>query len=148
MGANSFWAEATGRTADEAFRCAVEQARYEYGHRGYTGSIAEKHEFALLRVSKAELLRWLDQEIRQIRAQKREYVGFDQERVVAGLMAKRATVASGGEPTPVEFAQIVSNLFNGPGSDKWGPAAAVQLSLMPGDSPGCKRFAFFGLASS
>jgi hypothetical protein len=34
--------------AKEAFRVAVEQALYDYGHAGYTGSIAEFTEFKLI----------------------------------------------------------------------------------------------------
>jgi hypothetical protein len=36
-------------TADQAFDLATEQARYDYGHAGYTGTIAEKHDFILLK---------------------------------------------------------------------------------------------------
>jgi len=42
MGANDFYDIVFGKTLDEAFRSAVEQALYDYGHAGYTGSIAEK----------------------------------------------------------------------------------------------------------
>lgn len=42
MGATNFYTEANGATLSEAFRNAVDNAHYEYGHRGYTGSIAEK----------------------------------------------------------------------------------------------------------
>jgi hypothetical protein len=35
-------------SAKEAFRSAVDQARYEYGHGGYTGTIAEKGEFVMI----------------------------------------------------------------------------------------------------
>ena len=45
MGANTFSVTAKGKTAKDAFTAAVEQAQYDYGHRGYTGSIAEKHAF-------------------------------------------------------------------------------------------------------
>ncbi|MFI7641865.1 hypothetical protein [Nonomuraea sp. NPDC049400] len=37
-----------GATAKEAFDAAVEQARYDYGHRGYTGTIAEKDDFVIV----------------------------------------------------------------------------------------------------
>ena len=33
---------------DEAFRLAVAAARYEHGHGGYTGTIAEKHSFKIV----------------------------------------------------------------------------------------------------
>lgn len=34
-----------GITAKQAFKEAQEEARYDYGHRGYTGTIAEKMKF-------------------------------------------------------------------------------------------------------
>lgn len=49
MGATNFVTKAKGKTAEEAFRSAVEEARYEYGHGGYTGTIAEKHDFIMIR---------------------------------------------------------------------------------------------------
>ncbi|MFJ9521262.1 hypothetical protein ACIRPK_23805 [Kitasatospora sp. NPDC101801] len=42
MGAYDFTTYQTGTDASQAFRDAVEQAQYEYGHGGYTGTIAEK----------------------------------------------------------------------------------------------------------
>ncbi|MEU7863935.1 hypothetical protein [Nonomuraea sp. NPDC049141] len=37
-----------GATAEGAFDAAVEQARYDYGRRGYTGTIAEKDDFVIV----------------------------------------------------------------------------------------------------
>ena len=48
MGASEFITRGRGKTAAEAFRAAVEEARYEDGHGGYTGTIAEKHEFKIV----------------------------------------------------------------------------------------------------
>lgn len=48
MGANWFWTSSYGHTAQEAFDTAVEDAKYEFGHGGYTGSIAEKGHFTVL----------------------------------------------------------------------------------------------------
>jgi len=45
MGAESFVEHARGKTAEAAFEAAVQEALYDYGHAGYTGTIAEKHEF-------------------------------------------------------------------------------------------------------
>lgn len=45
MGANTFITEARGSTAQEAFDSAVAAAQYDHGHGGYTGTIAEKHDF-------------------------------------------------------------------------------------------------------
>jgi hypothetical protein len=50
MGAVDFYARAKGRTAKEAFLNAQDEARYEYGHGGYTGTIAEKRGFRMISV--------------------------------------------------------------------------------------------------
>jgi hypothetical protein len=50
MGANSFIEKSTGVNAKEAFNSAVEEAQYDHGHSGYTGTIAEKHEFVVIDV--------------------------------------------------------------------------------------------------
>lgn len=48
MGAADFTVLAEGASAEEAFRSAVDEARYLYGHGGYTGTIAEKGEFRVI----------------------------------------------------------------------------------------------------
>jgi len=48
MGAEQFVIRVAALTADAAFRKAREHALYEYGHRGYTGTIAEKSSFDLV----------------------------------------------------------------------------------------------------
>lgn len=45
MGAEVFMVEASGKTAEEAFRKAYDDACYWSGHGGYTGTIAEKDDF-------------------------------------------------------------------------------------------------------
>lgn len=48
MGASDFFDRAKRsnyKNIKEAFNSIVEEARYEYGHGGYTGTIAEKSEF-------------------------------------------------------------------------------------------------------
>jgi hypothetical protein len=45
MGAEEFETTGIGDTAGKAFSNAVGEARYEYGHGGYTGTIAEKSDF-------------------------------------------------------------------------------------------------------
>ncbi len=47
MGACDFQVTVKAKTAQEAFRKAVDDALYECGHGGYSGTIAEKHEFVL-----------------------------------------------------------------------------------------------------
>ncbi len=48
MGAEEFESRAAGKDAAEAFAAAVKQAQWDYGHAGYTGTIAEKRTFALV----------------------------------------------------------------------------------------------------
>ena len=48
MGACDFYAVANGANAKEAFDRATSDARYERGHGGYTGTIAEKREFVMI----------------------------------------------------------------------------------------------------
>lgn len=48
MGADVFFVNASGKTAREAFDEAVRRARYEHGHGGYSGTIAEKGSFTMI----------------------------------------------------------------------------------------------------
>ena len=48
MGASDFWTTSKGKTAAEAFRNARQEAISEECNGGYTGTIAEKHDFKLL----------------------------------------------------------------------------------------------------
>lgn len=48
MGAQTFAERGVGKTAKEAFLAAREQALYDEGHNGYTGTIAEKSSFTLI----------------------------------------------------------------------------------------------------
>ena len=48
MGAQDFCKFSAASTADDAFKAAVEDAKYNYGNSGYTGTIAEKRSFVLI----------------------------------------------------------------------------------------------------
>lgn len=48
MGAYEFEVKAYGKNAQEAFNSAVSDAQYEFGHGGYSGTIAEKHDFVMI----------------------------------------------------------------------------------------------------
>lgn len=49
MGAATFYQKARGKTAQEAFSQAVRDAKHAYGHAGYTGTIAEKGSFVMIK---------------------------------------------------------------------------------------------------
>jgi len=60
MGATTFINTVNGATLQEAFADAVKQAQYDYGHAGYTGTIAEKNVVTLIQrgpVPKREAIR-------------------------------------------------------------------------------------------
>ncbi|MFF4924303.1 hypothetical protein ACFY4B_27275 [Kitasatospora sp. NPDC001261] len=48
MGAVDFTAYQDGTDAAKAFRDAIEEARYQYGNRPYTGTLAEKDDFQVI----------------------------------------------------------------------------------------------------
>lgn len=48
MGAQVFSSTASGKDAKEAFTNAVQQAQYDYGHAGYSGTIAEKDSYVIV----------------------------------------------------------------------------------------------------
>lgn len=55
MGGETFEVYRRGLLMDIAFQEAVEEARYEYGHGGYSGSIAEKDSVAAIDLVPREL---------------------------------------------------------------------------------------------
>jgi len=48
MGATTFYTVSVGKNAKDAFQKAREKAQYDYGHSGYTGTIAEKDSFVMI----------------------------------------------------------------------------------------------------
>lgn len=98
MGANTFQTSSIAKTAREAFAYAVQNARHEYGHRGYTGTIAEVSEFAMVDVP------------RIIRENLR---AADPQRRADARTALRGFVAD----------LLESDRF----SSKWGPCACLDL---------------------
>jgi hypothetical protein len=47
MGAEQFFTTSSGKTAKAAFKSAVDDALYDHGHSGYSGTIAEKQDFIM-----------------------------------------------------------------------------------------------------
>lgn len=54
MGANQFRNRVSATTSPAAFEKAVTAARYEHGHGGYTGTIAEKSSFKMVTPDEGE----------------------------------------------------------------------------------------------
>ena len=54
MGAEVFFTNWSAETAKDAFREATEQACYDFGHAGYSGTIAEKDGFVVIPLPEGE----------------------------------------------------------------------------------------------
>ena len=119
MGATNFETVSLGKDAGDAFRSAVADARHEYGHGGYTGTIAEKDGFTVFGlpagVTARELMGWV-------------------EKACYSIMP---------EGLPAEHRALVMEMA-GVYNDKWGPAVCLELSRDPG---GVGTFLFAGFAS-
>lgn len=61
MGANQFINKKSAKTAVEAFRALVEEARCDSGHSGYTGTIAEKDDFRMVSAGATPTLEFVEQ---------------------------------------------------------------------------------------
>ena len=137
MGAEEFFQVEAGKDAREAFNRAVEQAQWEHGHGGYSGTLAEKGSFIELRVpSGVEPATFAN----MVSAY---WPGSD------GSFTDPSPESCGGtwnqklNATFTELSDTDKNAVRKAYQaiqDKWGPAGCIDL----GDG----RFAFLGWASS
>lgn len=118
MGGTNFGCYAEGKTPEEAKQKAVQQAEYDYGHSGYTGTIAEKG---------CCKLREFELEPGQLK---------QMQQSANPLWVELEAVISSRE------------LLDHPAiEDKWdGDIGFFRLGA--GEEPGTERFYFFGMASS
>jgi len=73
MGAHNFHASVYGETADEAYKDAVDEALFEYGHQRYNGTISTTHGFVLIPLNEGETVDdWAHRVIDDKRVQKWE----------------------------------------------------------------------------
>jgi hypothetical protein len=134
MGATAFTDRASGKTADEAYRHAVDQALYWNGHGGYTGTIAEKDGFVIydlpvlppLDESYAALGRgWMSDPLQRYANALGSQPAYDTEDSVypvirQGARDRKFLVERLGERKFKEIADTYD--------EKWGPAVAIRLS--------------------
>ncbi len=103
MGANTFETKAKGKTSELAFRAAVDGAAWDYGHGGYTGTIAEKHSFVLIRDTPQSIAAKLPANEEELR-----------HRLFSGdVTAIPEALICLGDPRI---------------NDKWGPAGCVEVT--------------------
>jgi hypothetical protein len=136
MGANSFDVQGKGRSADVVFRRLVEDARHEHGHGGYTGSIAEKHDFVVIAAPSEDVRKQIHANMvnrvnRGIEWQKSRPPSEYQQKELAGAEARLATLLA-TDPSRIpnimeEYATFLMNVNDARVSDKWGPAGCVCI---------------------
>ena len=150
MGADTFVVVAYGRTADEAFGEAVRSAQYESGHGGYTGTIAEKHDFVVIPGNGREAIelakRRIEQSKRRLkeaRAKKDRWEVEDARAELVRLREFKKTLRI--RMKAGDLAHALIELQDPRIDDKWGPAGCVDLTPRLKRK---KRFLFFGWASS
>lgn len=122
MGADHFTTIALGKTVSEAFSKAQRDAAYEYGHGGYTGTIAEKDGFVTITVPKgttAEKLIAKGHEAAWAWEQAKYREGYKPK--ATERAAWKYLVAKLGEYDAERFMELAHG-------DKWGPALALEVT--------------------
>lgn len=141
MGAQEFSVIQTGRTAQDAFTKARDRALYDWGHAGYTGTIAEKDGFKVMGQLSSRYLDYLEVYLdrtedwyRSTRKNKRRYPKGVPESIA---------------PMLIRAVELYV--------DKWGPAVCFEITgakakeikeAMGRKGTWDKVFWFGGLASS
>jgi hypothetical protein len=145
MGGTNFHCEGKGKTADEAYSAAVQEALYWSGHGGYTGTIAEKSGFVVFTLPKGKDANWLERAIS-------EYEFANDGATYPAWTGDRAEWAKREREyeTAINAARAKTELAKTVGTqeaermlvcycDKWGPAVCVKT--------GPDTWVFFGIAS-
>lgn len=139
MGAESFNIRAVGYTAAEAFDAAREHAQWDYGHSGYTGTIAEKDAFVMVPVP-ATMPTITDEHIRDKCLSNRRDLNLPRLSLVGHWIEEKLDPHPPRPMTIYEYADHLNDDNESPVNDKWGPAGCFQLSK--------NEWLFFGWASS
>jgi hypothetical protein len=146
MGASQFIDLGKGKSIEDAFRKAVEDAKWEFGHGGYTGTIAEKTGYKICYigdVGRARRQAYLDavevsmtwSDMRNDSADKvtNAYKGYRQYR--------KKTITRKGVLEKKGFnIEQMADQWDKDGDDKWGPCLGIRV----GQS---NQYIFWGVAS-
>ena len=123
MGASEYMNAGKGKTAQVAFDKVTENARWNHGHGGYSGTIAEKYSMVEFPRPKGMRRATVLKAVRDLGR-----IGFDDDG-----NAKTATVQA---KYPKLRIAAMSEVYEG----KWGPSLAIELSK--------GEYLFAGFASS
>lgn len=163
MGASDYSSISAGKTPEAAFRSAVEQAQWEDGHSGYTGTIAEKQGAGFIMLP-ALPARWTTQKVEDLISQARYGESY---RTANGTYKIRKGSQQKARDLLAEWLFNGGAIHFGGGSrgvdtllayadDKWGAALCVEVAsserrayrIQNSLSRGERVFSFFGTASS
>lgn len=171
MGACDFEDFGYGKNVGEVFARCRDDAAWEHGHGGYTGTIAEKHDYVLIDLPPRVTTRkarsmWFQysnlqsakeaiKELQDPNCWMYKRFGTKADRSKALTQAKRQLRAAEKElGKHVDLARRIYQIAD----DKWGPAVAVELKgkelkdwrqrMGLQGRRGIRAFVFFGLASS
>ena len=111
MGAESFLNIGKGKTAQLAFEKLVEQAQWDYGHRGCTGTIAEKNDFVEFIRPKGMRRDSVRKMVEQLEGVMYDSYGLPDLEPLQALYPKFNI-------------QKMHNIYQ----EKWGPALCISLS--------------------
>ena len=111
MGGSEFMNVGKGQTALIAFDKVVEQAQWEHGHGGYSGTIAEKRSIVLFPRPKGMRAKTVVDAVHVI-----SRIGFDDDG-----NAETATVQAKYPKLDIAWMFEVYD-------DKWGPSLAIELA--------------------
>lgn len=127
MGGTTFFTHGEGKTPEEAFNAAREKALYDYGHRGYTGTIAEKRSFVVIRDTLDDVKKRIEQRLPSADSWEKSSL----ERLLKSMERIKAPHA--------QVAEALIELCDPRIDDKWGDAGCIAL--------GEGKYLFFGWAS-
>lgn len=162
MGAYEFFTESEGRTANEAFNSARDEALYRHGHDGYSGTIAEKSDFVMIDIDGRKLKAMLQRviaatELKIKRAEKAKLRGTYRDRLpdyeIANIKSwlrvyKELKKQCRVKMSPLQIAETLIEMDNDTIRDKWGPAGCINCTPNRKSPRSKKTYLFFGIASS
>lgn len=120
MGSCDFVVLSHGKTASQAFDRVADEARYEYGHEGYTGTIAEKSGFVVFDLPSRVMASKVLAALQWAGDADMEPVGSDAAIVKRARRDRAWLVSKFGEVTTAEMIRRYN--------DKWGPAVGFQVT--------------------
>lgn len=139
MGAADFGCKAVGKTAQDAFRHAREDAEAENGHReGYSGAINAKSSFTIIQDTPEQIIPKLERRVAELPE-------GDWGRSAAAYSLDQLKKAKTREEQVYAMADALLTLEDSRVKDKYGPAGCFELGE---EKAGAKGFYFFGWAAS